>query len=141
MLGIGLKVDRFDIASNLKNRALMGKSLLVNFVIVPIIAFILLQIFPLPRIDEIAVILLSLAPEELSALQFTTKSDPDTLGFSAALLFVLSLLSIIITPLLIMIFRSKYELTIPYSEFIIIILLLILLPLVIGLYMGEKKEN
>lgn len=143
MLGIGLKVTRGDIINNLKDKALMGKALLANFIIVPVIAYALLRIFQLERADEMAMILLALAPGGISALQFTTKAkDPDSLGFSASLMFLLSLLSIIVTPLLIFILvKTKYEIHIPFGEFILLSLVFILLPLLIGLYLSEKKTH
>lgn len=143
MLGIGFKVRREDIMNNLRDKSLMLRSLIANFIIVPVIAYILLKIFPLSQIDTKALMLLAIAPGGLSALQFTTKAkNRDSLGFAAALSFILTLLAIILTPILILIFRHKdFELHIPYVEFIFIALFLVLLPLVIGIYVGENKPS
>jgi BASS family bile acid:Na+ symporter len=142
MFGIGLKVTRGDISDNLKNKPLMAKSLLANFVIIPLIGFVLLLLLPLERSDEIALMLLALTPGGLSALQFTTKSkDTGALGYSASLIFILSLLAIVVSPLLILIFiKGKYSLQVPYGEIAVLLLIMILLPLGAGIWLSENKQ-
>ena len=76
---------------------LMGRALLANFVIIPILGIIIARFFDLPPDIRTGFLLLAMAPGGLLALQFARVSNGNRV-FAVALLFVFCLLAILITP-------------------------------------------
>ena len=88
-----------EIKTMLKDRRRMGLALVANLVIVPILAFVLVRLLPLRQDIRIGIMMLAVSPGGLFALQFARISKGDRV-FAVALLIVLTLLAIFITPLL-----------------------------------------
>ncbi|AWV88033.1 BASS family bile acid:Na+ symporter [Bradymonas sediminis] len=97
MAYIGLSVTWAQVNGLLRDRGLVGRSLLANLLLVPLLAAGLIAVIPMPLDAQVALILLALAPGGLNVLQFSTKIDGH-LAQAAALLFLLSMLSLITTP-------------------------------------------
>ena len=71
---------------------------MANCVLIPAIGFLLIRIFPLTPDASIGILLLAAIPGTPIALQFTRRTKTQ-LAFAAAMIFVLSLVSIAMTPL------------------------------------------
>src|SRR5215469_3931684 len=98
MLSIGLRVSGGQLLDVLRNRALFIRTLLANCVLIPGIGFLLVNIFPLTPDVSVGILLLAAIPGTPIALQFTRMAKT-RLAFAAVMTFVLSLVSIAITPL------------------------------------------
>jgi len=98
MLSIGLRVRGGELLDILRNRALFTRTLLANCVLVPAVGFVLVHIFPLAPDARIGILLLAAIPGTPIALQFTRMAKT-RLAFAAAMIFMLSLVSIAMIPM------------------------------------------
>ncbi len=128
MAAIGLKVTIGEIVTALGNRSLMIRSLAVNLIIVPLVGLLLVKIVPMSRDAAVGILLLAAAPGGLNAIQFTSKSK-DALCYAASLLFILTLLSVLLSPAIAaMMLPLNTPLTLPYAKVVRFLLLYLLLP-------------
>lgn len=131
MLCIGLAVRWSDILAAITDKRRTGRALVANLVVAPLVAVVLVAALPLPPATATVLLLLGFAPGGINAVQFSTKSK-GYLASAAALLFILSLASLITAPLAAGFVLG--ELTgPPYGLIAIRAALLILLPLVAGI--------
>jgi len=98
MLAIGLRTSGGELLEILNDRRLLVRTLLANCLAIPILGFLLVHLFPLTSAARIGIMLLAAIPGTPIALQFTRLAKT-RLAFAAALTFVLSLVSIAMTPL------------------------------------------
>jgi BASS family bile acid:Na+ symporter len=98
MFSIGLRTSGGELLHILRARALFVRSLLANCILIPAIGFLLVYLFPLTTDARIGILLLAAIPGTPIALQFTRMSKT-RLAFAAAMTFLLSLVSIAMTPL------------------------------------------
>jgi BASS family bile acid:Na+ symporter len=98
MFSIGLRVSGGELLNILRKRALFVRTLLANCVLIPAIGFLLVRIFPLTPDASVGILLLAAIPGTPIALQFTRLAKT-RLAFAAAMTFVLSLVSVAMTPL------------------------------------------
>ena len=132
MLSIGLTVTGRDIVQSLRDRRLMLKSLIANLVIVPLLGVAIVTIFQLPADITIGILLLSIAPGGLAAIQFTSKVR-ESISFAASLLFVLTVIAILLTPIVAnLLLPIEASVSLPYGKVILAVLVLVLLPLLVG---------
>lgn len=132
MLGIGLKVTGGEVLQTLNDRSLVLRSLLLNIILVPILGLIVTAIVPMPRDTKIGILLMAAAPGGLSAIQFTSKGK-DGLTFAASLLFILSVVAIVVTPLTAKLMLPIHTpVSLSYLRVIHVLLIYLLLPLLIG---------
>ena len=100
MFSIGLRTSGGELLNILRDRALFARLLLANCVLIPAIGFLLVHVFPLNPDASIGILLLAAIPGTPIALQFTRMAKT-RLAFAAAMTFVLSVVSIAMTPLII----------------------------------------
>jgi len=98
MLSIGLRTSGGELLEILRGRRLLVRTLLANCTVIPAVGFLLVHIFPVSSEARIGIMLLAAIPGTPIALQFTRLAKT-RLAFAAALTFVLSLVSIAMTPL------------------------------------------
>ncbi len=133
-IGLAVSVDQFLAA--LRDYKPLARVLLANIVLVPILGLLLVQIFPLSTDEKTAILLLALAPGGIQALQFTAKSDTP---FAAAVMFILSIVGIVISPLLAdLILPVETRVRVPYLHAMEFLLLFLLLPLLAGFTLRHR---
>jgi BASS family bile acid:Na+ symporter len=137
MLSIGLRIRGGELLEVLRNRALFTRTLLANCVLIPGIGFLLVNLFPLTPDATIGILLLAAIPGTPIALQFTRMAKT-RLAFAAVMTFVLSLVSIALTPLAVEVMpqiaqRSQR----PILSLIASILVYIAAPLFAGLWIAR----
>ena len=141
MLAIGLKVSFREISIVLHKKKLLLHSLLANFVIIPLIGILFIQFIPMTPGEKVALTLLVCAPGGLSSIQFFSKSEQE-LAYGSTLIFLLSFLSIFISPEIAKLFIPKTtEFTIPYFRVITLLSILLLLPLCMGILLNLKNAH
>ena len=132
MLSVPLETTRGEIIKTLGHFNLMGRALLANFVIIPLLGFLIARIFDLPPDVKIGFLLLSMAPGGLLALQFARVSNGNRV-FAVALLFIFCLLAILIVPgLALFFFPTAGAGKSPFAWLIMMMFLLIVLPSLVG---------
>ena len=132
MFSVPLESTRGEIIQYFKDINLMGRALLANFVIIPILGFFVARFFDLPPDFRIGFVLLAIAPGGLLALQFARVSKGNRV-FAAALLLGFCLLAILTTPLFVYwFFRREGAGRLPFGWLTMMSFLLIVVPLVVG---------
>jgi predicted Na+-dependent transporter len=132
MFSVPLETTQGEIIGHFKDFNLMGRALLVNFVIIPILGVIILRFFDLPPEIRTGFLLLAIAPGGLLALQFARVSKGNRV-FAVAILLAFCLLAILITPLLVyLLFPREGAGRLPFGRLTMMLLLLIVAPLIIG---------
>ena len=97
MLSIGLSVNLKQIKGILSNYKLMTKGLLANFLIIPLVAWIIVQVIPMDDSISTGFLLVSVCAGAALGPKFAqmTKSD---IALAATMMFFLSVLTAFITP-------------------------------------------
>ena len=132
MFSVPLESTRGEIIQYFKDISLMGRALLANFVVIPILGFIIARFLQLPPDFRIGFLLLAIAPGGLLALQFARVSKGNRV-FAAALLLGFCLLAILITPLFVYWFFPREGAgRLPFGWLTMMLFLLIVAPLVVG---------
>jgi len=130
---IGVAASVQEIVTVLQDRKLMLRILLANVLMVPVLGLTLVSTLPLSASVKAAIMLLAAAPGGMNALQFITKVRGE-LSFAAAVLFVLSVVSLALTPLAASVLLSAgIQAEIPYGRIILSAAGFIVLPLAAGL--------
>jgi bile acid:Na+ symporter, BASS family len=132
MFSVPLETTRGAIIQTLGHLNLMGRALLANLVIIPILGFVIAYCLELPPQIRTGFLLLAVAPGGLLALQFARVSKGNRV-FAATLLFVFCLLAILITPLFVYLFFPREgEGRLPFGWLTMMLLLLVVAPLIVG---------
>jgi BASS family bile acid:Na+ symporter len=132
MFSVPLESTRGEIMRHFKDFNLMGRALLANFVIIPILGFIIARFFDLPPDFRTGFLLLVIAPGGLLALQFARISNGNRV-FAVALLFVFCLLAILITPAVVLLFFHREGAgKLPFAWLILMLFVLIVVPALVG---------
>jgi BASS family bile acid:Na+ symporter len=141
MFSIGLRTSGGELLNILRDRALFARTLLANCVLIPAIGFLLVHTFPLNPDATIGILLLAVIPGTPIAMQFTRLAKT-RLAFSAAMTFVLSLVSIPITPLAIEALpQTAQRNERPVLILIANIALYIALPLCVGVWAARRAPK
>lgn len=141
MFSIGLEVTAGECLAVLRNRRLMISALLANFVLVPLLGLGIARILPMPPAIETGFLLLAAAPGAVFAINFT-RTMRDSMPTVAALLFLLSTLSIAITPPLVpFLLGLERSVTLHYEEHVRTLILSVVLPLLVGLALNRWKSD
>jgi bile acid:Na+ symporter, BASS family len=132
MVSVTLETTRGEIVAELRDTRRMGLSLLANLVIVPVVGFIIVRALGLRPEIRIGIMMLAFSPGGLFALQFARISKGNRV-FAVALLIVLVVLAVLITPLLLVGFFSKVAIAEgAFRGLVLLFLWLVALPLLIG---------
>src|SRR5580692_5430622 len=138
MFSIGLRVSGGELLDILRRRALFVRTLLANCVLIPAIGFLLVRVFPLTPDASVGILLLGAIPGTPIALQFTRKAKT-RLPFAAAMTFVLSVVSIAMTPLAVQVMPETAQRTQrPILLLVTNIALYIALPLAVGVWASRR---
>jgi bile acid:Na+ symporter, BASS family len=137
MISIGLEVTLGEYIAALRDKRLLISALFANFVVVPLLGLLLAKVLPMPANIETAFLLLAAAPGALFAINFT-RNMRDSVPVAAALLFLLTILSLLFTPPLArFLLNSDRALTLRYDRAIWALFLYIFLPMLVGLILNR----
>ncbi len=99
MLSAGLEINVEHLLGALKNYGLFARALLANFIVIPIFGVLLARAFHLDQYIAIGFVLMALAPGVPFLVRAAGRTPGGSLGFAAALAFVMPALSIVTIPL------------------------------------------
>ena len=136
MFVIGLAAPGKGMVAAVGDGKLLSKMLILNLIIVPALALLLVRLMPLSTDTAIALAILSAAPGGVSAIQFSSKVEGE-LKFAAASLLLLAIVSLVITPFLaVLIGRvalgTTHMVVLPYHKIVVAMALFLVIPIVIG---------
>jgi len=141
MFSIGLRVSTGDLFSILRARGLLTRTLVANCILIPAIGFLLIRVFPLTPDASIGIMLLAAIPGTPISLQFTRLAKT-RLAFAAAVIFVLSLVSVAMTPVIIETMPQTMQHSHrPVSSLLATLALYIALPLCAGVWVARRIPN
>lgn len=137
MFALGLNLTVSEILDPLKNKKLVALALLVNFVLVPLLAYAVLFILPVGEGVRIGLILLATAAGApfLPKLAEVAKGD---IAFSVGLMLLLMVGSVIYLPLVLPLALEGVDVdALQIAKSLVITMLL---PLFVGLFLRAKSE-
>jgi predicted Na+-dependent transporter len=135
-LGLGMTVK--DIFEPLKNLRLVGMALLANFVIVPVVAYVLTRVFSLPEDLGIGVLLMSTVAGAPLTIKATQISRGD-MRFAGALVILQVMVTVVYLPFVLPLLFPGIEVdTVAIAMPLIV---QILLPLAAGLLMNYRYDE
>jgi len=141
MFSIGLRTSGGELVNILRDRALLLRTLVANCLVIPAIGLLLIHIFPLNPDARVGILLLAAIPGTPIALQFTRMAKT-RLAFTAAMTFVLSLVSLAMTPLAIEVMPQVAQRDQrPVLTLVATIALYIALPLFAGVWVARRAPN
>jgi len=141
MLSIGLRSSGREFRNILRDRGLFVRTLLANCVLIPAIGLLLVHSFPLNPDAKIGILLLAAIPGTPIALQFTRRPRPGW-PLPLPMTFVLSLVSVVMTPLAIEVMPQTAERNErPLFILIVTIALYIALPLCTGVWVAGRAPR
>lgn len=141
MLSIGLEVTGRQVVDALRDRGLIGRALLANLVLVPVLGLVLVRLFPMSPDVQIAVLLLAAAPGAPFAVQFT-RGAKGAVPFAAALLFLLTLLALVVTaPLTELLLPGDAAVRLPVWHVLRLTTFSLLVPLLVGFALQRWAAN
>jgi len=141
MFSIGLRTSGGELVNILRDRALLLRTLVANCLVIPAIGLLLIHIFPLNPDARVGILLLAAIPGTPIALQFTRMAKT-RLAFTAAMTFVLSLVSLAMTPLAIEVMPQVAQRDQrPVLTLVATIALYIALPLFAGVWAGRRAPK
>lgn len=98
MFCVGSTTRLNDIRSVLQDRTRITNALIANVLIPPLVAGMIVTLFPMRDAVAAVMMLLAFAPGGINAVQFSTKA-PGQLALAGAMLFLLSILGLILATL------------------------------------------
>jgi BASS family bile acid:Na+ symporter len=129
MLSMGLNFFPKQFLEPLKDKKLILKSLAANFILLPIVTYIILQVIPLDQGLAIGLVLMAAgagSPFMLKLVQFM-KAD---MAFAVGLMLILSIVTLIYMPLVLSILLPG--ISVNPTSIAVSLLVLIFLPLIVG---------
>lgn len=139
--GAGLQVDRDHLIAILKNAGLLGRALLANFIVVPLLGVLFAKLLRLPAPVATGFLLMAIAPGVPLVLTSVRKRG-GSLGFAVALAFFLPLLSIVTVPATAaLVLPTAAKGTMPMEKFVLTLVLFQLLPLLLGIVVGGRAPT
>lgn len=141
MFSIGLRVSRNDLINAIRDRTILIRTLAANCLLIPAIGLLLVTILPVTHDAMIGILLLAAIPGTPIAMQFT-KQVQSRLAFAAGMTALLSLVSVVMTPLAVEAFpQAARENERPILSLVGAIFLYIALPLLAGLWVARRAPK
>lgn len=136
--GAGLEVNRQHLKAVFKRVGLLGRALLANFIVVPILGVIIVKLFRLPLAVGTGVLLMAIAPGVPFVLA-QVRQRGGRLALAVELAIILPLISIITVPITAaLVLPAPIKAELPLGQFALTLILFQLLPLLLGMVVGER---
>ncbi len=138
MLGMGLSLTIKQIIEPLRNLSLVVKIIVANFILVPIVGYLILLLIPLDEPLAIGLILLTIAAGApfLPKLVQVAKGN---IAFSVGLMTLLMVVTVIYVPIVLPILLPGVEVN--PIEILRSLIILMMIPLAIGLFIKSRYTS
>jgi len=137
MLAMGLTLTVGQILDPLRDLALVGKALLANFVIVPLLAYVILLMIPLTDAQSIGLLLLATAAGAPFLPKLVELAIADV-AFGVGLMVLLMVVTVVYVPLVLPVLLPGVQ--VDPREIASSLVVLMLLPLAVGLFVRARYE-
>ncbi|HTA38474.1 MAG TPA: bile acid:sodium symporter [Candidatus Acidoferrales bacterium] len=139
MLGAGLQIDRERLVETLRQYGLLGKALLANFVLVPLVAVLLVKLIHVDTGFAIGIVLMSMAPGVPFLANSAGRSGGGSLSFALTIAFFFAALSIVTIPITIALVPPPTDAAhVPIFKFLTTLVVFQLVPLILGALIGPR---
>lgn len=138
VFGYGLKATVDDILYVVRHPGLLLRSFLSVMVIMPVLAVLLVKALDLPFVTEVLLVALAISPIPPLLLKRESKAAAHT-SYGLGLIVVLALVSIVVTPLAVVVLHHVFGRPLTASPAVIarIVIVLVVLPLVAGMLVSR----
>jgi bile acid:Na+ symporter, BASS family len=142
MLQAGLGCDFNDLMTALKNRGMMVRAFLAEFIVVPIVGVIVVRLFVLDDFVAAGILLMAIAPGVPFLPMLAGAKHGGNQGLATALTVLLPAVSIVTVPITApLVLPVNAAAHIVLARFIFNLLLLQLLPLAVGLFIRARSPE
>jgi len=138
MFSLGLDLTVRQIIEPLKNKRLVAKSVAVNVIAMPLLAFALTSFIPMHEGYRIGIILYALAAGTDGGPKFVQIVKGNA-AFALGLLVLLLAFTVIFMPIILSLAVGDFD--IPRSQIVVKLLVLIALPVSLGLLLNAKAKT
>ena len=139
MLAAGLEINREHLMAALKNVGLLARALLANFIIVPIIGYVVVRLFQVEGYIAVGILLMAIAAGVPFLVRAAGRQPGGSLGLAAALAFIMPALSIVTIPLTaLLVLPPDMKASVPFVQLIVSLVGIQLVPLLIGLLIADR---
>lgn len=134
----GLEVNREHLFTMLKDIGLLGRALVANFVIVPVLGLLFVRLFALPPDIATGILLMAIAPG-VPLILISVRKRGGSLALAVELSLFLPLLSLVTVPLTAQLLLPPEAVArLPLGHFVVTLLLFQTLPLLLGVVIGHR---
>lgn len=140
MLAVGLRTEFGQVVAVAKNVRLVGRGLIVNFLVTPVLLYLSVRWLPIATDVKIGIMLMAAAPVAPMAPPFVGMIKGDV-PYSVGLMTVVALLSVILTPLILILALPATDAGLALSPWAIIQMLLTVQLIPIGIGMAIHKAS
>jgi BASS family bile acid:Na+ symporter len=139
MLGAGLEINREHLMAALRDFGLLARAFLASFIIVPILGVILVRLFHLEGDIAVGFLLMAIAAGVPFLVRAAGRESGGSLGFAAALAFILPAVSIITIPVTArLVLPPDAQAHVPAVQLVITLVIFQLVPLLIGMLLADR---
>jgi BASS family bile acid:Na+ symporter len=139
MLGAGMEINRAHLMAALKDFGLIARAVLANFILVPIFGIIIVRLFHVEGYVAIGILLMAIAPGVPFLVKAAAQKSGGSLGFAAALAFIMPALSIITIPLTVrFVLPPDAQAHLPAAQVALTLVIFQLVPLLIGMLVADR---
>ncbi len=142
MMGVGLGTSLDEVLRVARRVPLIVRGVLANFVIVPIVIFLVVVWLPIPPAVKGAAMLMAAAPVAPMAPPFAVAAKGD-LPYAVGIMIIIALLSVVLTPLILVLALPATEegLNISSVEIIKTLVIVQLIPISVGMAIRGWSEK
>jgi len=139
MLSIGLRSGAAELRAMVQARSFLGRALVANFVLVPLLGFALARLLPLPPGTAAALVLLACVPGGLSTIHFTAKVKGEE-TMAEALFVLMTLAAVLVSPWVVrMAMPAAAGVGFPHGSALAFVVLAILVPVCAGVVVHDRS--
>jgi BASS family bile acid:Na+ symporter len=142
MFGVGMNTSFSQIIDAVRQFGAILRGVLANFLVTPLVIYLVLLALPLPPDIKIGIMLMAAAPVAPMAPQFVAGARGDV-AYGVGLMVVVALLSVVLTPLILGLALPESEKGIALEPMQIVQTLVIvqLIPISIGLAIRQRRPD
>jgi predicted Na+-dependent transporter len=142
MFGVGMNTSFSQIIRAVRQFGTILRGVLANFLVTPLVIYLVLLALPLPPDIKIGIMLMAAAPVAPMAPQFVAGARGDV-AYGVGLMVVVALLSVVLTPLILGLALPESEKGIALDPMQIVQTLIIvqLIPISIGLAIRQRRPD
>jgi len=138
MFSLGLDLTVGQITQALRNKRLVAKSAVVNFVLIPLVAIAITRLIPMDNALRMGIVLYALSAGTEGGPKFVQIVRGNT-AFAFGLLVVMLVFTVSLVPVILSLVMPGAHISI--GELVSKLILVVALPIGVGLYLSSRREK